>query len=88
MFVIRMLFMLRHNLYTCKNSPLRIFSAAVYTNPLYVTSPYGNWLTEQDNPVSSFMSDWFREKTGTNIMIEGNFILEWQAGDGVHRLVL
>ena len=62
-----------------------LLPAAFYTDPLYVSSPYGNWLTEQEAPHSSDMSDWFREKYGTNIVINGNVLFEWKADDGVHR---
>ena len=63
-------------------------TVVVYTDPLYVASPYGNWLTERDTPYTSRMSDWFRYKAATNIVIDANIVLAWQAADQVHRLLL
>ena len=65
-------------------------STTSYTNPNYVFSPYGNWLSVASDPTSGTFTDWFRHKNGKNYKFEEQVKLENEVGELVmtHRLVL
>ncbi len=48
----------------------------IYTWPEYVYTPFGAWLAVSNSPVADTFSDWFREKTGTNIVLPNIIVLK------------
>lgn len=54
-------------------------STVTHTDPTYVPSPYGAWLAFDTTPSDDSTSDWFREVTGTNYVIEDTLILRGES---------
>ena len=66
------------------------FSASImpaYSQPTYVASPYGAWLSNSDTPTSDTFSDWFRDRPGINHLIRGELVLKYNAIMQVNRFV-
>ena len=50
-------------------------SSVTYQDPTYVPSPYGAWLAFDSTPSDDTTSDWFREVTDLNHVIDDTIIL-------------
>jgi hypothetical protein len=52
------------------------------SNPSYVDSPYGAWLSASSTPTSDTFSTWYRgdDVNNNNIVIDGSLILRAQTG--------
>ena len=62
------------------------FSAMpVYSQPTYVASPYGEWLS--NTAASLTFSDWFTNKPATNHLIQRELVLKYNSTTQVNRCV-
>ena len=50
------------------------------SDPQYVASPYGAWLSASSNPVADTFSTWYRQDWSVNQMISNILILYHQSG--------
>lgn len=50
------------------------------SNPSYVDSPYGAWLSISNTPTADTFSTWYRHDSAVNYEIAGTIILRAQTG--------
>ena len=56
-----------------------------YSDPTYIPSPYGAWLTVSSNPLADSFSDWFHYNDGVNIPLQNAMVLVYDSENGTHR---
>ena len=59
-------------------------STDTYLDPIYIPSPYGAWVAFDNDPSDDSTSDWFREVTDTNIVVEDTLILRGKQTSNSH----
>ena len=47
------------------------------SNPTYVASPYGAWLSMSSTPTTDTFSQWYRYNSGINYKITDDIVLEY-----------
>ena len=60
-------------------------SSTNVSKPVYVASPYGEWLAVSDNPTCDSFSDWFRSVPDVNHMVQSTVVLKYIATEQVNR---